>query len=90
MPRSPSSIAGSVPSLSTSASRSPATSACDLLVREIRRGRAIPGIGDVLLDIALRNKPPEALITYLSDHPKQALQHSFAREDGTEEDSAAG
>jgi hypothetical protein len=31
------------------------------------------GVGDVLLDIALRNKPPEALITYLSDHPKKAL-----------------
>lgn len=53
-----------------------------LLVRDIRRGRAIPGIGDVLLDIALRNKPPEALIAYLSEHPKSALQHSVARKDG--------
>jgi hypothetical protein len=44
-----------------------------LLAREIRRGRATPGIGDVLLDIALRNRPPEAIITYLSDHPKHAL-----------------
>jgi len=44
-----------------------------LLVREIRAGRAAPGIGDVLLDIALKNKPPEAIVTYLSDHPRQAL-----------------
>lgn len=30
-------------------------------------------MGDVLLDIALRNKPPEAIIDYLSDHPNQTL-----------------
>jgi hypothetical protein len=44
-----------------------------MLVRDERKRRAVPGIGDVLLDIALRNKPPEALITYFSDHPKQTL-----------------
>ena len=52
-----------------------------LIVRELRAGRARPGIGDLLLDIALQNKPPEAIITYLSDHPNQALQHSVARQD---------
>jgi len=31
-----------------------------LLVRDLRKARAAPGIGDVLLDITLRNKPPEA------------------------------
>jgi len=44
-----------------------------LLVREIRAGRAVPGLGDVLLDIALRNKAPEVLLTYLSDHPWQSV-----------------
>jgi hypothetical protein len=44
-----------------------------MLVRDLRTRRAVPGIGDVLLDIALRNKPPDALITYLSDHPKHSL-----------------
>lgn len=44
-----------------------------LLARDLRKRRAVPGIGDVLLDIALRNKPPDAIITYLSDHPNQAL-----------------
>jgi len=31
-----------------------------LLVRDLRKARAASGIGDVLLDITLRNKPPEA------------------------------
>jgi hypothetical protein len=46
-----------------------------LLVRDLRKDRAVPGIGEVLLDIALRNKPPDAIIAYLSDHPhpKRAL-----------------
>jgi len=44
-----------------------------LLVRELRAGRAVPGIGEVLLDIALQNKPPEAIIEHLSDHPRVAL-----------------
>ena len=44
-----------------------------LLVRELRSARAEPGVGEVLLDIALRNKPPEAVIEHLSDHPRQAL-----------------
>jgi hypothetical protein len=44
-----------------------------LLVHDLRKRRAAPGIGDVLLDIALRNKPPDALITHLSDHPRKTL-----------------
>ncbi len=51
----------------------PSYQAVRLLVRELRAGRSVPGIGDVFLDIALRNRPPEAIITYLSDHPHQAL-----------------
>jgi hypothetical protein len=42
-----------------------------LLVREIRAGRAVPGMGDVVLDIAFRNKPPDALLDYLSDRPNR-------------------
>jgi len=44
-----------------------------VLVRKIRRCREVPGIGDLLLDIALRNKPPEAILDYLSEGPKQTL-----------------
>jgi hypothetical protein len=43
-----------------------------LLVRELRAGRDVPGTGDVLLDVALRNRPPETIIAYLSDHPQRA------------------
>jgi hypothetical protein len=52
-----------------------------LIVRDIRRGRAEPGVGDVLLDIALRNKPPEAIITYLSDHPRRPCNTVLQGED---------
>ena len=44
-----------------------------LLVRKIRRCREVPGIGDLLVDIALRNKPPEALLDYLSEGSKPTL-----------------
>jgi hypothetical protein len=37
------------------------------LVREHRRRRIEPGIGGVLLDIALRNRPPEAIVDALID-----------------------
>jgi hypothetical protein len=50
-----------------------------LLVRDLRVGRAVPGIGDVLLDIALQNRPPEALIEHLADHPRRTLQHCVAK-----------
>jgi hypothetical protein len=44
-----------------------------LLVRKIRRCREVPGIGELLLDIALRNRPPEAILDYLSERPNQTL-----------------
>lgn len=44
-----------------------------LLVRDLRAGRDVPGMGDVLLDISLRNKPPAAIIDYLADHPRRTL-----------------
>jgi hypothetical protein len=44
-----------------------------LLVRQLRSGHEVPGIGEVLLDVALRNTPPEAVIEHLFDHPRRAL-----------------
>ena len=40
-----------------------------LLVKAHRRGRLEPGIGQVLLDIAFRARPPEALLDYLAGIP---------------------
>jgi hypothetical protein len=40
-----------------------------LLVKEHRRGRREPTAGQVLLDIAFRARPPEALIDYLAGIP---------------------
>jgi hypothetical protein len=34
-----------------------------LLVRDLRKHRAVPGIGGVLLDIALRHTPPDDVST---------------------------
>jgi hypothetical protein len=41
-----------------------------LLLRMLRREARGPEIGDVLLDIALQNRPPEAIIEALSDRPR--------------------
>jgi hypothetical protein len=40
-----------------------------LLVKEYRRGRLQPTAGRVLLDIAFRARPPEALLDYLAGLP---------------------
>jgi hypothetical protein len=37
-----------------------------LLVKEERRRRAVPGTAEVLVDIALRTRPPDALLDHLS------------------------
>ena len=44
-----------------------------LLVGKIRLRNGQPGVGDLLLDIALRNKPPDAILAFLSDRPPQTL-----------------
>jgi len=38
-----------------------------LLVRDLRRRGPVPGIGSVLLDISLRQRPPESIIDALID-----------------------
>jgi hypothetical protein len=40
-----------------------------LLVKELRRNRLRPTAGQVLLDIAFRARPPEALLDYLAGVP---------------------
>jgi hypothetical protein len=40
-----------------------------LLVKEHRRGRAQPTAGQILLDIAFRVRPPQALLDYLAGLP---------------------
>ena len=40
-----------------------------LLVKQHRRGRVRPTAGRVLLDIAFRARPPEALLDYLAGTP---------------------
>ena len=37
-----------------------------VLVHEVRRGVRFPGAGDVLLDVAFRSRPPEALLDALA------------------------
>ena len=40
-----------------------------LLVKDHRRGRLRPTAGQVLLDVAFRARPPEALLDYLAGTP---------------------
>jgi hypothetical protein len=40
-----------------------------LLVKEHRRGRLRPTAGQILLEIAFRARPPEALLDYLAGTP---------------------
>jgi hypothetical protein len=40
-----------------------------LLVKEHRRGRLRPTAGRILLEIAFRARPPEALLDYLAGTP---------------------
>jgi hypothetical protein len=40
-----------------------------VLVKDYRRGRTRPTAGGVLLDIAFRTRPPEALLAYLAGVP---------------------
>jgi hypothetical protein len=44
-----------------------------VLVHELRGRRRDPSVGSVLLDVALRNRPPEAFLDALADHPRTAL-----------------
>ncbi|HST25893.1 MAG TPA: hypothetical protein VLJ76_07870, partial [Gaiellaceae bacterium] len=37
------------------------------LIHEHRRQRLRPGVGDLLLDIAFRNRPPDAVIDFILD-----------------------
>jgi hypothetical protein len=39
------------------------------LVRRHRRGRLDPTLGKILLDVAFRTRPPEALLDYLAGTP---------------------
>ena len=44
-----------------------------LLVRELRTGRERPGVGELLLDVALRTRSPDEILAELSDRPPRTL-----------------
>jgi len=44
-----------------------------LLVRDLRAGREHPGVGELLLDIALRTRSPDQILAELSDRPHRTL-----------------
>jgi hypothetical protein len=44
-----------------------------LLVRDLRAGRGHPGVGELLLDIALRTRSPDRILAELSNRPPRTL-----------------
>jgi hypothetical protein len=44
-----------------------------LLLRDLRMGRKRPGVGELLLDIALRTRSPDQILAQLSDRTPRTL-----------------